>query len=251
MEGGQPVRVQKAIADRGLASRRQAEQWIREGRVTINGRTARLGDTCQPASDRIEIDGRRLPPRPPSRLILAVNKPRGYLCTNTDPHGGRTVFDLLPPDLRRQKLFCVGRLDKESEGLLLLTNDGDLQQRLAHPSYRVQRKYHVDLDRPLQRDDIPRLLRGIRWEGARLAVEKVFPRGRQGRADWAHLEVVLHHGRKREIRRLFYACGYEVLRLERVQIGLFRLGRLPKGGFRELQPREVRLLFAGKESEPR
>jgi len=182
---------------------------------------------------------------------MAMNKPRGCLCTNTDPHGGRTVFDLLPPELRRQKLFCVGRLDKESEGLLLLTNDGGLQQRLAHPSYHVLRKYHVDLDRPLQAADIAKLQRGISWEGARLAVEKVFPRGRAGGADWKSLEVTLHHGRKREIRRLFYAFGYDVRRLRRVQIGQFRLRGLPKGTCRVLAPQEIQLLFAREESSPR
>jgi len=243
MREEKPVRVQKAIADRGLASRREAEKWIEEGRVTVNGVIVTLGDRCQPGRDLIEVDGRKLPRREPPKVVIAMNKPRGFVCTNDDPHAQRTVFDLLPPELRPQRLFCVGRLDKESEGLLLLTNDGSLQQQLAHPSYNVMKKYHVELDKPLKEADIRKLLRGIDWEGERLSIEKVRPLRSRAGENWKSLEVVLHHGKKREIRRLFYAFSYDVKRLKRVQIGQYKLKGIPRGHIQSLGRKEIQQLF--------
>lgn len=142
------------------------------------------------------------------------------------------------------RLFCVGRLDKESEGLLLLTNDGALQQQLAHPSYNVLKRYHVELDRPLKEADVRKLLRGIVWEGDRLSVDKVFPLRTRAGDNWMRLEVVLQHGKKREIRRLLYAFGYDVRKLKRIQIGQFSLRGLPKGHIRTLGRKDIDLLFA-------
>jgi 23S rRNA pseudouridine2605 synthase len=237
------IRVQKAIADQGLASRREAEKWISEGRVTVNGEQVSLGATCLPGTDKIMVDDRVLPRTRSPRLVLAMNKPKGFLCTNADPHAKRTVFDLLPPELADERLFCVGRLDKESEGLLLLTNDGKLQQKLTHPSYRIEKRYAVDLDKPLQEKDIPKLLRGITWEGDHLSLDRVFPRAGKGKENWQMVEVTLHHGRKREIRRLFYAFGYEVVRLKRFQIGQFTLKGLPLGAVRSLSPKDIKRLL--------
>jgi 23S rRNA pseudouridine2605 synthase len=243
MQDEKEIRIQKVIADRGLASRREAEKWIEEGRVTVNGAVASLGDKCVPGRDQIDVDNISLPRREPRKLVIAMNKPSGFVCTNDDPHAKKTVFDLLPMELRNQRLFCVGRLDKESEGLLLLTNDGGLQQQLAHPSYNVIKKYQVEIDRVLREEDVRKLIRGIAWEGERLSVDKVYPiRSRTGE-NWKHVEVVLQHGRKREIRRLFYAFGYDVRKLKRVQIGQFRLRGLPRGHIRTLGPREIQQLF--------
>ncbi|MGA1205091.1 MAG: pseudouridine synthase [Opitutales bacterium] len=244
MKGDKSVRVQKAIADRGLASRREAERWIEEGRVTVNGEVVDLGARCAPGIDTISVDDNVISRREPPKVVIAMNKPKGYLCTNDDPHAKRTVFDLLPTELQKLRLFCVGRLDKDSEGLLLLTNDGGLQQQLAHPSYNVLKKYHVDIDHYLKEEDIPKLKRGIKWEGDRLALEKVVPRNaRAGNESWTQLEVTLHHGKKREIRRLFYALGYDVKKLRRVQIGQFKLRGLPRAHIRTLRKQEIRLLF--------
>lgn len=244
MHGQRAIRIQKAIADRGLASRREAEKWIEEGRVLLNGQPAQLGDKCDPETDQITVDGRNLSRKRPPRVVVAMNKPRGFVCTNSDPHAKKTVFDLLPQELRALRLFCVGRLDMESEGLLLLTNDGQLRQRLAHPSYGVTKKYHVEIDQPLKEADVRKLIRGITWEGERLAVDRIHPmRGRAGE-NWSHLEVILGHGRKREIRRLFYAFGYDVKRLRRVQIGQLRVKGLPRGHIRTLVKSEIDLLFA-------
>jgi 23S rRNA pseudouridine2605 synthase len=238
-----PVRIQKVIADRGLASRREAESWIEESRVTVNGEIATLGDKCLPQMDEIAVDGRPLSRRTPPKVVIAMNKPRGFVCTNDDPHAQKTVFELLPPELRTIRLFCVGRLDKESEGLLLLTNDGALQQQLAHPSFNVRKKYHIELNKPLHEGDVRKLIRGIKWEGEHLSVEKVIPLRRGSGSAWKSLEVVLGHGKKREIRRLFYAFGYDVKRLKRVQIGQFRLKGIPRGHIQTLGKREIQTLF--------
>lgn len=243
MNSEKPVRVQKAIADRGIASRREAEKWIEEGRVSVNGSPISLGDKCLPRQDVIAVDGNNLPRQEPEKVVLAMNKPKGVVCTNDDPHAKRTVFDLLHPDLAALRLFCVGRLDKDSEGLLLLTNDGELKQQLTHPSYNVVKKYAVEIDKPLREADIRKLIRGIDWEGERLSIEKIFPTGGRNKKNWRQLEVTMHHGRKREIRRLFYAFGYEVKRLQRYQIGQLVLKGIPKGQFKLLGKGEIRLLF--------
>ena len=243
MKAEKPVRIQKIIADRGLASRREAESWIEECRVTVNGEIATLGDKCLPGSDEIAIDGRPLSRKAPPKVVIAMNKPKGFVCTNDDPHATRTVFDLLPPELRGIRLFCVGRLDKDSEGLLLLTNDGNLQQQLAHPSYNVLKRYQVELNKPLREGDVPKLIRGITWEGDRLSVDKVNPLRTRAGDSWKSLEVILNHGKKREIRRLFYAFGYDVKRLKRVQMGEFRLKGIPKGHIRSLGKKDIATLF--------
>jgi 23S rRNA pseudouridine2605 synthase len=238
-----PVRIQKVIAEQGLASRRVAESWIAEGRVLVNGQPASLGDTCLPDRDTIHVDGRPLAKSTPDTVVLAMNKPRGYVCTNEDPHAQRTVFDLLPPEFANQRLFCVGRLDKESEGLLILTNDGILRQELTHPSYHIRKRYIVDLDKALDPTLVPKLIRGIHWEGERLSVDKVFPIKTATKDNWKILEITLHHGRKREIRRLLYAFGYDVKRLRRVQIGQFVMKGIPRGATLVLRQKQIRLLF--------
>jgi 23S rRNA pseudouridine2605 synthase len=239
----QAQRLQKIIADRGLASRREAEGWIEAGRVKVNGRVANLGDKADPALDEIRVGRRVIPATPPRPTVLMMNKPKGWVCTNADPHADKTVFDLLPTDLQKKKLVCAGRLDKDSEGLLILSNDGDLVQALTHPSSGVVKRYRVKLSKPLPEDLIPKLLEGKKIEGDHLRFEKVIP-APASRADAAqHCEVHLHHGKKREIRRLFEAFGIYVKKLRRIQIGGLVLKRLGPGMFKELNEREIRLLF--------
>lgn len=251
LKDSQPRRIQKILADRGLASRREAESWIADGRVSVNGQTAQLGDKALPHRDTIAVDEKPVPNRTPSSLTLALHKPKGVLSSNEDPHGGRTVFDLLPPELRAQRLFCVGRLDKDSEGLLLLTNDGDLRQKISHPSHGVPKVYEVRLNKPLDSALIPKLRKGILWEGERMCADKVFPRKQAAGEDWQNLEITLRHGKKREIRRLFYAFGYDVRRLKRVLIGGYRLRGIPRGQFRILNPKDLQRLFSSPAPPPR
>lgn len=237
------MRLQKFLAQQGVASRRGAEVMIEEGRVEVNGALAELGQKVTPSRDQVTVDGRPLSSRRQPQVVVALNKPKGYLCSHHDPHHKRTIFDLLPAELKALRLVVVGRLDMDSEGLLLLTNDGDLAQRLAHPSNRVVKRYRIELDKPLEARHHKTLLQGIVWEGERLQVEKVVPLEAPGELAARRLEVHLEHGRKREIRRLFYALGYDVKRLLRVQIGSFRLQHLPRGHIRTLTAQEVHALL--------
>lgn len=237
------VRLQKVMAEQGIASRRQSEVMIEEGRVEVNGETAHLGQKVNPMQDLISIDGKRimLPRTKPKTIVLAMHKPKGVLCSNADPHHEKTVFDLVPPSLNSGRLFCAGRLDKESEGLLIITNDGALSLKLTHPSQRVVKRYRVTLDKPFDEKHIKNLLGGITWEGERLKVERVIPDKTPGPI--TKLEVHLNHGKKREIRRLFIALGYGVKRLQRFQIGRLPLRGISKGKCRLLTEDEVARLF--------
>ncbi len=185
------VRLQKFLADQGIASRRQAEKLIEDGRITVNGETAVLGTKVVPGKDQVALDEATVTAKRIPSVVLAVHKPRGYLSSNADPHHDRTVFDLVPPPWQEERLFCAGRLDKESEGLLILTNDGAVAQRLTHPSHRVIKRYEVALDRPFQDKHVKNLLEGITWEGERLKVEKVVPKKRGGEV--RQLEVHMQH----------------------------------------------------------
>lgn len=236
------IRLQKFLADQGIASRRQAEKLIEDGRVTINGVPAELGNKVIPGKDRVAIDESPVHARRIEPVVLAIHKPRGYLSSNADPHHDRTVFDLVPPPWQEMRLFCAGRLDKESEGLLILTNDGAIAQRLTHPSHRVIKRYEVYLDEPFDDKHTKNLLAGITWEGERLKVEKVVPKRRGGEV--RQLEVHMRHGKKREIRRLFHALGYDVRRLLRFQIGTLTLRTLGPGKSRRLNPDEIEQLFS-------
>jgi len=235
------IRLQKFIADTGIASRRQAEAMIEEGRLTINGIPAKLGSKVVPGKDRVHLDGGVIHASKHVPVVLALNKPKGLLCSNRDPHHSKTVFDLVPPSLNAGRLFCSGRLDKESEGLLILTNDGALSQKLTHPSHRVIKRYRVTIDRPLNPRHIKNLLEGITWEGERLKVEKVIP---EKSHDSTKLEVHLQHGKKREIRRLFIALGYGVTRLIRFQIGKLTIRGIGPGKVKQLTNAEIELLFS-------
>lgn len=236
-------RIQKIIANAGVCSRREAERLIEDGKVRVNGKIAELGWKAT-TQDAIFVNNKPLRGKPEASLTLLMNKPKGVLCTNSDPHGGRTVFELLPPDLQRQRLFCAGRLDKDSEGLLVLTNDGDLAHRITHPSTQVVKRYRVVLHRDFNKADIPKLLNGTEYEGDFLKAEKVIPAPVAGEGHLRRLEVHLHHGKKREVRRLFEANRYFVKKLVRVQIGRCVLKNIPKGGFKILGKKDIERLFS-------
>ncbi len=243
-KSSRPLRLQKVIADAGVCSRRAADELIAAGKVTVNGEIAEPGRKVDPRRDRVLVSGKPLPPPPERPVTLAMNKPRGYLSSNRDPHHQKTVFQLLPPEFARVRLFCAGRLDKESEGLLILTTDGDLAHRLLHPSQAVTKRYRVRLQRPFLRKDLPRLTRGVTQEGELLRADKAYLLGPEKLPESSdRLEVHLHQGRKREIRRLFEGLGYRVKRLKRVQIGSFVLKGLAPGEARVLGPAEIRALL--------
>lgn len=226
-------RLQKVLARAGLGSRRACEELIRQGRVTVNGQVARLGQTVDPGREEILVDGQPLylPERP---TYLLLHKPPGVICTVRDTHGRPTVLDLIPATVR---LYPVGRLDLESEGLLLLTDDGELAFRLTHPRYGVEKEYHVLVE------GRPTLETLSRWRSGQVALEErpapaqVEVMRVEGENTW--LRVVLHEGRKRQIRLVAEALGHPVRRLIRVRLDGLRLGKLPPGVWRALKPEEV------------
>jgi 23S rRNA pseudouridine2605 synthase len=238
------VRLQKYLADAGVCSRRAAEQLIESGEVVVNGQPAQLGQKVVPGVDHVFVTGQAVRIRRNEAVTLAVNKPRGCICSNRDPHHSKTVFDLVPRPFSELRLFCAGRLDKDSEGLVILTTDGDLANRLMHPSGLVVKYYRVSLKEPFPRTDIPRLLHGVRFEDERLRVERARLIGRSTPETSTEVDVEMHHGKKREIRQLFLALGYSVKRLRRYQIGRLSLRGFPLRGVKVLTPSEIAALLA-------
>ncbi|HVS65780.1 MAG TPA: pseudouridine synthase [Thermoanaerobaculia bacterium] len=239
-------RLQKVLARAGIASRRAAEDLIREGRVTINGRPAELGDRVHPGSDAVKVDGRLVRPRERHRYLV-LNKPAGCVTTVSDPEGRDTVLDLVPPALRRA-LFPVGRLDYHSEGLLLLTTDGEFAEAVSHPRHGCRKSYEVKVKGEPSEDQLERLREGITIEGRRTAPAKIRRRtgvvGRHGRRSSANTwwVVELAEGRTRQIREMFRKIGHPVQRLRRVAIGPLRDRTIPLGTYRELTEEEVAAL---------
>jgi 23S rRNA pseudouridine2605 synthase len=239
----EPVRIQKFLADAGVCSRRAAEALIAQGEVWINAAAATPGQHVTPGVDKVTVAGKSVRAVPQRRVTLAIHKPRGLVCSNDDPHNPDTIFGLLPPVLAKLRFFCAGRLDKDSEGLVILTTDGDLAHRLMHPRHAVVKRYHVRLEKPFPRARLPSLLHGVIFEGERMQAEHavlVNPRPDGSAID---LDVHLHHGKKREIRLLFLALGHPVKRLRRYQIGALPLRGIPLRGGRELSTKEIASLF--------
>jgi cytidylate kinase len=248
------VRIHKALADAGVASRRKAEQLVADGRVTVNGERAGVGTVVDPARDRLALDGRAVAAAE-RRVYLVLAKPIGVTSTVSDRHATRTVIDLVPPALRRDapRLFPVGRLDRDSEGLLLLTNDGDWAQRMLHPSHGVEREYAVGVDMPLSVDQRRGLEAGVGLEDGYARVASVRPATAadlrslgaiigDGARGLTWYRVVLRQGMKRQVRRMFASVGVSVRRLVRVRFGTLRLGGMDLGEVRELTTAERRQL---------
>ena len=245
-----PERLQKILARAGVASRRKAEELIAAGLVTVNGRTAELGDKADIATDAIKVEGRRITATVPHRYVL-LNKPAGYVSTVVDPERRPTVLDLVHPSLRKA-LVPVGRLDFLSEGLILLTTDGEWAQRIAHPRYGCAKVYEAKVKGVPEDREIERLRRGMWIEGKRTLPAEVrmlrtTGRGREAGNSW--WEVVLREGRSRQIREMFFRVGHGVSKLKRVAIGPLRDRDLALGAWRELTEDEVEALRrAGKTS---
>jgi 23S rRNA pseudouridine2605 synthase len=236
-------RVQKLIARAGVCSRRDAEERIREGRVTINGRVAALGDQADPATDAIKVDGKRLKAEAPARYLL-LNKPAGVVTTTEDPEGRTTVIDLIRPKVGG-RLFPVGRLDYASEGLVLLTNDGDLALRVSHPRYGVPREYLVKVRGVPSEGERGRLAAGTVIEGQKVVPQEVSQVRVTATGVNSWWKVVVGEGKTHEVREMFKRIGHPVQRLIRVAIGPLRDGELKPGAFRDLSGAEVDLLRRG------
>lgn len=242
MRPNEPIRLQKYLADAGICSRRAAEALIAEGEVWVNGTKATLGQKVDPGADKITVRGKAVQHAQP-KLTLAVHKPRGLVCSNDDPHNPETIFDLLPREFARYRFFCAGRLDKDSEGLVILTTDGDLANRLMHPSNTIIKRYHVILKQPYPAARLGQLLKGVVIEGERLRVEYAALVNPGPAKASTSLDVHMHHGKKREIRQLFMTLRHEVKRLRRYRIGAMRLKGIPLRAMKQLSSKEITLLF--------
>ncbi|QEG32789.1 pseudouridine synthase [Bythopirellula goksoeyrii] len=238
-------RLQKVLAAAGLASRREAETLILEGRVEVDGQmVTELGTRVDRRHQEIFVDGEPLPH--PKLVYFAVNKPEGVVCTANDPSGRPRITDLLPPDIGR--VFNVGRLDMSSEGLILMTNDGELANQLTHPRHGVQKIYDVQVAGEPGPEVLAQLRKGMHLaEGFARAVDvRVKSRKKNGTV----LEMVLDEGRNREVRRLLARVGHKVQRLTRIAVGPVRLGEMPRGSYRQLTHEEVRKLKTASEDGP-
>jgi len=223
------MRLNRFLAAAGLGSRRHCDELIATGRVTINGKVCTNFSAQPGARDHVKVDGKRLQAAP--ELTIMLNKPAGFVSTRKDLRARDTIFDLLPKKFSR--LFNVGRLDAQTEGLLLLTNDGELAQRLTHPRFKIDKEYEVTLDRAWDPALIPKLLRGIPLDGHRAKIawlRSLSP---------TRVRVILRQGINRQIRRMFEAVGYRVKHLLRIRVGNLRLGDLPRGHWRALTQREL------------
>ncbi|HIM22590.1 MAG TPA: rRNA pseudouridine synthase [Verrucomicrobia bacterium] len=228
------VRLQKFLSEAGVASRREGERLILAGRVTVDGQVVRLlGTKVDRAKNEVALDGRPL--KPLAKRFVALNKPPKILCTRRDTHERRTVFDLLPADWGH--LYTIGRLDADSEGLILLTNDGEFCQKVAHPSHGLLKTYRVTLAKRLGPETLEQLTIGLRDKGEFLKARRA--RLLSTNNTRSEAELVLAEGRNREVRRMFKALGFRVLRLQRVAVGPVKLGELPPGKWRVLSRAEI------------
>lgn len=254
-------RIHKFLACRGVTSRRSAEKMVIQGRVKVNGRiVTEPGYKVDPETDEVEVDGRAVAAAPPPKIYVMLNKPPGYLSSVRDPHVKSTVMDLVKRGVRSKypgyavRLYPVGRLDLDSRGLILLTNDGDLAFGLTHPGKDVPKTYLVTLDRLPSQRDLERFARGLyiddgtkkKTRAAEVSLVRRPSSGERGagslRRAPVRVEVTLREGRKRQIRRMFSVLGYNVLDLKRVAIGPLKLGNLPQGKWRFLSDEEVKAL---------
>jgi 23S rRNA pseudouridine2605 synthase len=233
------VRLQKFLAEAGVASRRAAEKLIREGHIEVNGKTVtELGSKVDPAKDRVVVDGQPVKAR--RKFYVALNKPKGYISTRSDPEKRRIVTDLLPPEWRQ--LYPVGRLDHDTEGLIFLTNDGEFALRLTHPRYGTRKVYEATVEGRIEPSQVKKLTEGIRDEGELLKATRA--RILSANNTRSVVEIELTEGKNREIRRMFKALGHEVSRLARTQIGRIKLGELRSGKWRTLTEPEIKSLLS-------
>lgn len=224
------VRVQKLISEAGIASRRKAEEFVQSGQVSINGRRAKLGDTADPLFDKVTVYGKVVKPAE-QKIYLALNKPKEYVVSKSDPQHRRTIFKLLPPELRT-KVWNVGRLDYHTEGLLILTNDGELTQQLAHPSFEHDKEYEVTVNLPPNDQQLEQLRTGVDIATGTTHPAKVKSRG-------TVITITIHEGKKRQVRRMIETVGLVVKNLKRIRINKLKLPDIPVGQFIEVKKSDI------------
>ena len=234
------VRLNKYIANSGICSRREADTYIENGLVSVNGvRVTELGTKVDPAKDEIRFNGSRI--KGEKKVYLVMNKPKDFVTTLSDPHADRTVMDLISKSLCPERVYPVGRLDKATTGVLLFTNDGELADKLTHPKHQVRKIYHATLDKALRKEDFDKILSGIELEDGPIAADALsYVEG-----DKAQLGLEIHSGRNRIVRRIFEHLGYKVKKLDRVYFAGLTKKNLRRGAWRFLEDKEVALLKMG------
>ena len=235
-------RLQKILAHAGICSRRKAEEYIANGRVTVNGQLITSpGIKVDPEQDKISVDGK--PILKEEKVYILLNKPTGYVTTMSDPQGRPIVTDLLPGI--KHRVFPVGRLDLDSEGALILTNDGAFTNRILHPRYEVNKTYEATVRRVPSPSDLQRLEQGIDIDGHKTWPAKLLVlHGKKGQKGTTTIEVVIHEGKKRQVRKMFQAIGHHVVRLKRTAYGNLKLGSLKQGKYRFLTKNDLKKLFS-------
>lgn len=223
-------RVQKFLSEAGVASRRKAEEFIKSGQVSINGHKAKLGDKVDPEIDEVKVYGKIVSNKQP-KIYIALNKPKGYVVSKSDPNGRKTVFSLLPEEIRT-KVHNVGRLDYDTEGLLLLTNDGDLTQELSHPKYEHDKEYEVSTDSEPKSQQLERLRDGIELPTGMTSPAQI--KTRSGK-----VFITIHEGKKRQVRRMFNAVGLGVTNLRRIRINKLKLPDISPGQYIEIKKSDI------------
>jgi 23S rRNA pseudouridine2605 synthase len=232
----------KLLTGSGIGSRRRIAAIIKRGGISVNGVVVQsFNESVDPAKDVIAIDGKPILVRTEPVIYLALNKPKGIISSTSDKRGFKTVIDILPEKHRQFRLYPVGRLDKDSTGLIILTNDGELALRLTHPRFEQEKEYVVRIGQNLKAEDAMKLESGMLMDGSKTAPARV----KALKYPPFSYSVTIHEGRKRQMRRMFAALGYRVLELKRVRIGSLRLASLAEGEVRELTPREVQSLKSG------
>ncbi len=235
------IRIQKYIADCGVCSRRAAEGLMTEGRVTLNGHSVQLGDRVDPSRDLVRIDGKVIKPATYNKVTLMLYKPRGYVTTMNDEQGRKCVADLIAKE--KVRLYPIGRLDKDSEGLLLLTNDGDLANKLMHPANHIPKTYRVIVKGALNREHIKAFENGIYIEEDHYTTRSAELEILEMKTDRTVFYLTLYEGKNREIRKMCEALGLEVLRLKRDKVGDLSIGTLRAGQYRQLTQKEINYLY--------
>ncbi len=228
------MRLNKFLASAGVASRRKCDQLIQEGLISVNGKVVNeLGTIIKEKKDKVFYEGRQIL-LPSSFVYIKLNKPKGYACTAKDEKGRKTIYDLLP---QGERLFSIGRLDYDTEGLIILTNDGDFANKVAHPRYSVDKEYHVTIEGQIKESELAVLRKGVVIDGERMPSAKVEFLSTDGK--FTKLSVVIDEGMNRQIRRMFEAIGKTIKLLKRVRIGNVKLGGVKRGDFRDLTTQEL------------
>ncbi len=232
------IRIQKYLSENGIASRRKAEEMIEQGLVKLNGRPAKIGDKLNPKTDIVAVKGRKIEKAKTGNIYIMLNKPRGYVTTMSDEMGRKCVAELISDVSAR--IYPVGRLDRESEGLLLFTNDGEFANAMTHPSKHISKTYRVTVRPSITEEQITKMTEGLMLDGKKtLPCEIKILQKDEGRVV---LEIVLYEGRNRQIRRMLEDVGLETARLKRIAVGNVRLGMLDSGKWRELSEEEIKYL---------